>query len=117
MKLRIRGNSIRLRLGKDEVAALRGRGLVEESTAFAGNRLTYAIERRDVAAIAASFDGQRVLVVVPNATAYDFCDSERVGFDGTSGELRVLVEKDWQCLAPRDEDESNAYPHPGAGGS
>lgn len=117
MKLRIRGNSIRLRLGRDEVAALRERGLVEESTAFAGGRLVYAIERRDLPAIAASFDGRRIAVLVPNAVAFDFCDSERVGFDGTAGELRVLVEKDWQCLAPRDEDESNAYPHPRGGGS
>lgn len=114
MKLRIRGNSIRLRLGQGEVAALRERGVVEESVPFAGGALVYAIERRDVPAIAASFDGRRVTVAVPSAVALDFCDSDRVGFDGASGEVRVLVEKDWQCLAPRDEDETDAFPHPEA---
>ena len=49
---------------------------------------------------------------VPEAIALDWCDTERVGFEGVAGEVKVLVEKDWQCLAPRDEDESDAYPHP-----
>ncbi|HEY1960731.1 MAG TPA: hypothetical protein VGH28_34200 [Polyangiaceae bacterium] len=115
MKLRIRGNSIRLRLGQTEVATLREGGVIEESVAFAGGALVYAIERRDVPAIAASFDGKRIAVAVPNPIALDFCDGDRVGFEGASGAVRVLVEKDWQCLAPRGEDESDAYPHPEGG--
>jgi hypothetical protein len=118
MKLRIRGNSIRLRLQKDEVAALRERGSVEEAVEFSPSaRLVYAIERGAFESVGARFDGARVVVQVPDAVALDFCDTDRVGFEATAGALRVLVEKDWQCLAPRDEDESNAYPHPRAGGS
>jgi hypothetical protein len=30
-------------------------------------------------------------------------------------ELRILIEKDFQCLAPREEDESDMFPHPDAG--
>ena len=30
-------------------------------------------------------------------------------------QLRILIEKDFQCLAPRDEDESDMFPHPNAG--
>ncbi|MDG2455745.1 MAG: hypothetical protein P8N47_08050 [Bacteroidia bacterium] len=38
---------------------------------------------------------------------------ERVGFDHTVNGLFILLEKDWQCLKPRDhEDESNLYQHP-----
>ena len=41
------------------------------------------------------------------------------GFDaimdnGTEEGLYVLVEKDWQCLTPRDEDESDLFPNPNA---
>jgi hypothetical protein len=115
VKLRIRGNSLRLRLGRAEVVALRERGSVEEAITFApGASLAYALERRDVPGIGATFDGKRIVVVVPNAVALDFCDTERVGFEGDAGDVRVLIEKDWQCLAPRDEDESDAYPHPRA---
>lgn len=116
MKLRIRGNSIRLRLEKSEVAAFREGRVVEEAVCFSPtSRLAYAIERaNDESRVRAQFDGGRIVVRVPDAIALEFCDTDRVGFDGTDGEVRVLVEKDWQCLAPRDEDESDAFPHPGA---
>lgn len=118
MKLRIRGNSIRLRLGKNEVARLREHGVVEEALELSpDSKLVYAIERRPVGALAAKLDGSRLVVVVPDAVALDFCGTDRVGFDGQSGAVRVLVEKDWQCLAPRDEDDGDAYPHPDAGSS
>jgi len=115
MKLRIRGNSVRLRLTQSEVADLRERGSVEETVPLTPTPLTYRIERAERAArVTARFDGTRLVVEVPDAVARDFCDTERVGFDDNTGAIRVLVEKDWQCLAPRDEDESDAFPHPQA---
>jgi len=114
VKLRIKGNSIRLRLTKGEVDALRERGVVEESVHFsATSRFTYALERGGDA-VTASFDDGRVVVRVPNALAIEWCDTERVGIDGNAGDVRILIEKDWQCLAPREEDESDAFPHPRA---
>ena len=114
MKLRIRGNSIRLRLTQNEIAALRERGSVEETVRFSPtSRLAYAIERGGEQ-LGASFESGRIVVRVPDALATDLCDTDRVGVEGTHGELRVLIEKDWQCLAPRDEDESDAFPHPRA---
>lgn len=113
MKLRIRGNSLRLRLTKGEVAALRDVGGVEETVHFsATSKLVYAIERSGGGALNARFDDSRILVQIPESIALDWCNTDRVGIEGTSGEVRVLVEKDWQCLAPRDEDDGDAYPHP-----
>ena len=54
---------------------------------------------------------------LPESMALDWCNTDRVGIEGTAGEVRVLVEKDWQCLAPRDEDESDAYAHPDEAGA
>jgi hypothetical protein len=114
VKLRIKGNSIRLRLTKSEVDALREHGVVEESVYFSAmSRFTYALERGGDAVIA-SFEEGRVVVRVPNALAVEWCDTDRVGIDESAGDVRVLIEKDWQCLAPRDEDESDAFPHPRA---
>ncbi len=114
MKLRLRGSSIRLRLTQPEIAALRERGSVEETVRFSPtSRLVYAIERGGDA-LGASFEDGRVVVRVPDALAFDLCDTDRVGIDGVHGELRILIEKDWQCLAPRDEDESEGFPHPRA---
>ena len=113
MKLRIRGNSLRLRLSQTEVATLRDFGSVEETVHFSpSSKLVYAIERSGGGEIGARFEDGRILVQVPESIALEWCNGERVGFDGVAGEVKVLVEKDWQCLAPRDEDESDAYPHP-----
>jgi hypothetical protein len=115
VKLRIRGNSIRLRLSRGEVDALRATGAVEEKLTLTPVSLVYRIERSPAAAgTSARFDGARLVVEVPDAVARDFYDTERVGFDATHDAVHILVEKDWQCLAPRDEDESDAFPHPNA---
>jgi len=114
VKLRIRKNSIRLRLTRSEVDALREPGFVEERVELAPASLVYRIERGQARELGATFDGARLVVSVPEATLRDFCDTDRVGFDGASGSVRVLVEKDWQCLAPRDEDDADAFPHPAA---
>jgi len=113
VKLRIRGNSIRLRLTRGEVDALRERGFVEERTALEPKALVYRIERGGNE-VSARFDGVRLVVSVPEHVAHDFCETDRVGFDDTRDGLRILVEKDWQCLAPRDEDDADAFPHPEA---
>ena len=112
MKLRIRGPSIRLRLTRGEVDALRERGSVEETVGLLPSPFAYAIERTGGERVCAHFDGKRLVVSVPAAVVRDFCDTDRVGFEETNGGVRILVEKDWQCLAPRDEDESDAFPHP-----
>ena len=114
MKLRIRGSSIRLRLTKSEVDTLRDGGKVEETTPLHPSPLVYVIERAEASRVSVSFQGGRLSVSVPAAVLRDFCETDRVGFEETHDGVRVLVEKDWQCLAPRDEDESDAFPHPGA---
>lgn len=122
MKLRIKGNSVRLRLLRGEVARLREEGRVTEETRFApGAALVYSLEIADVGAIHASFEAKHLRVLLPRRTAMEWATSEHVGMiaeqplaDGES--LRILVEKDFQCLKPRTsgqwEDESDAFPNP-----
>lgn len=118
MKLRMRGNSIRLRLSQGEVETFARDGKVEESVEFTpgGPNFTYAIEadgRRD--RVAAEYDGGRLCVYVPSQLAVAWTSSEDVGFASPDGAVgpQVLVEKDFACLTPRDgEDESDMFPHP-----
>ncbi len=119
MKLRIRGSSLRLRLTRGEVAALRESGRVEDRAVFApGAELVYALVRSaDAPGVAATFVSGRVLVTVPDAVARAFCDTDQVGFDAEqvagATTLRILVEKDFACLKPREgESEDDAFPHP-----
>lgn len=119
MKLRIRDNSIRLRLTRGEVDRLALEGRVASAITFPdGARLEYAIESatgRD--APAADYAGNRVRVTAPEAAVREWASSGQVSISGeqplAAGGLSILVEKDFACLTARaDEDESDMFPHP-----
>lgn len=122
MKLRVRGNSVRLRLGRAEVERA-GEGFpIEEITRFSSlQRLVTRFEPADVTQPEAVFVDGTVRVRWPRVAVRAWSANEEVSLEahvpleGEEG-LRLLVEKDFACLAPRpDEDESDAYPHPNAG--
>ncbi len=119
MKLRLRGNSLRLRLTQREVNDLVAIGAVEERTAFGPHALlSYAIAVGEGSAVSASFDAGAIRVTVPLAEARAWATSDRVGIEGeqatAEGEpLRLLIEKDFACLKPRTgEDDRDAFPNP-----
>jgi hypothetical protein len=122
MKLRIKGPTLRLRLTQGEVQALLDEGVVEERVPFAaGVSLVYRL-RRDAAAseITATFRNGAVEVLVPERNAREWCTTQLVTLAREQplpdGALRITLEKDFACLAPREgEDESDNFPHPEAG--
>jgi hypothetical protein len=119
VKLRIRGDSLRLRLTRGEVTSLREHGEVAETIHFGGRALEYVLRSAEVDAPRASFVGDRIEVAIPRAAAETWAGSDQVGIEAEQelegGSLRLLIEKDFQCLAPREgEDDSDAFPHPGA---
>ena len=124
MKLRIRDNSIRLRLEASEVRALAETGVVETVTAFPrGRRLTYAVESSPASVMpTARFSKKRVTVRLPESSVLAWANSDQVSIEGEelldNGDvLRLLVEKDFRCLMPRPgEDESDLFPNPSATG-
>jgi len=122
VKLRIRDNSIRLRLMRGEVDTLRGVGLVTSATEFPGGRtFRYCVESSPASVNpAAFFSDNEIIVRLPETTVLAWAGSEQVSISGeqvlANGEnLKILVEKDFVCLTERDdEDESDMYPHPDA---
>src|SRR5687768_2794560 len=118
MKLRIRGDTIRLRLTQAEVAALAANGVVEETTSFGpGTSFGYAVVARGTS-LAASLSGSRIEVALPVEAARAWATNEEVGIEGEQAaegarRLRILVEKDFACLKPRvGEDDTDAFPNP-----
>ena len=122
MKLRIRDNSVRLRLARGEVDALRDNGLVTARTAFPGGReFTYVVESSPASVNPGAFFSDSVITVrLPETTVLAWANSEQVSITGEqrlddSESLSILVEKDFACLAPREgEDDSDMYAHPEA---
>ena len=121
MKLRIRDNSVRLRLERGEVEQLRDDGLVSARTGFPGGRdFRYLVEASPASVKPGAFLSEGVITVrLPETTVLAWANSEQVSIKGEQllddDKLTILVEKDLACLAPREgEDESDMFPHPSA---
>lgn len=114
MKLRIRGDSLRLRLSRGEVEQMRAQGRVEDAIHFGSKRLVYALMAdAEVDAPRASFDGETIVVRVPTQTVHAWVDTDQVGFDAEDGALRILVEKDFKCAVPRaGEEDYDGFDNP-----
>jgi hypothetical protein len=116
MKLRIRGDSIRLRLTRAEVRELVERGEVAERTRLpAGAGFGYRL-RADAGGggVSASFTAGVLCVAVPRAAVEAWAASEEAAIGAElplpEGALAILVEKDFPCLAVRaGEDDSGAF--------
>ncbi|QSE96051.1 DUF7009 family protein [Fulvivirga lutea] len=118
MKLRIQGNTLRLRLSKTEVDTFAQNGLVKEHTEFGDTSLTYLLESTDKKNVTATFEMNVIRIGVPESIKTQWTTTVQVGFDAIvkfgKQKLEVLVEKDFQCLVPRKEDESDLYVNPRA---
>jgi hypothetical protein len=123
LKLRVRDNSIRLRLSQSEVELVRADGLVRGSVPFAGSySFDYVLESSPATVKPEAHISNNVLTVrVPETEIHSWADSEDVSISARQildggDHLSILVEKDFACLAPREgEDETDMYPHPKAG--
>ena len=122
VKLRIRGNSIRIRVSQPELQAFVEQGSVRDRIQFdAANGLTYGIETSaEIDTPRAVFDGASVTVLLPTAQVEAWADPEAVSLQGSQpigdGEdLTILVEKDFACLVPREgEEQESLFPNPRA---
>ena len=116
MKLRIKGDSIRLRLTRGEVAQLVASGTVADATLLpVGPGFGYQLRTDPLArAPSATFEAGVLGVAVPKALAEAWAASEEVAIRAelpvAGGTLLILVEKDFPCQTVRDgEDDSDAF--------
>jgi len=121
MKLRIRKNSLRLRLQQHEVKQLIADGAVIDETCFGTETLRCSIETSaDVSALCAELTSNTIRIRVPLAAGLNWANSDAVGMLAEqatpAGPLLLLIEKDFACLQPRDpslrEDDSDAFMNP-----
>ena len=121
MKLRIKGNSLRLRLTQSEIQEFQEKGIVQEVIKFGITplqRMNYIIQQFDGKEVIASFDSNTMTVNVPKPIAENWVTTNQVGVENrmeinNEEDLFILIEKDFQCLKPRPgEDESEMFPNP-----
>jgi hypothetical protein len=111
MKLKIRGNSLRMRVSQTELAKLAATGKVEETVRFSSDRaLRYAIEVRPTGAVTAAFSGEEILVTLPKPRLDLWLRPAEVSVEGSQpiggGKiLEIVLEKD--AAAVRRADAGN----------
>ncbi|MDH3226855.1 MAG: hypothetical protein OEM67_07170 [Thermoleophilia bacterium] len=121
MKLRMHGDSLRLRLSPEEISQLATEGRLADAVHIGSGDLSALayelISSADHRAVDVELGAGLISVYVPADEVADWTGTDRVGIEAvvanTTDGLRVVLEKDWQCLTPRvGEDEAHLYPNP-----
>lgn len=119
MKLRIRGNSVRIRVSQGELEQLADGGVAEDRVRFSKEaELAYRVQVAPDGAVTAELGPRGVTVTLPQATLERWLAPAEVSIRaeqqiGDGETLKILVEKDFACLVPREgEDESDLFPNP-----
>lgn len=122
MKLRLKGDSIRVRLDRRDLETLVATGRVADAVHFGpGVAFSYAVEAGPAPRErpAASYADGRITIRIDPDDAAGWLQGDRVGFDQRQetgeGTVRVLLEKDFACIdrPPGEEaDDVHAFPNP-----
>ena len=119
MKLRIQGDSLRLRLTRPEVDRLVEGGEVRDAVHVApGVSVGYAVRVGERGPLAAAWDGTSLVVTVPRGDLAGWPEDDREGFAavqdaGGGRRLAIHVEKDYAC-GHREGEHRDAFPRPAA---
>lgn len=119
MKIRIKGNSVRLRLTRSEVDMLATGAAIEERTAFGDGVFSYSLQSKEgIDNLDASFSGSAITIYMPANIPAAWAKNETVGYNHTlqydnGNSLYILVEKDFKCIdAAITEDQSDNFENP-----
>lgn len=122
MKLRIKGNSLRMRLSQTEVKSIaEGKEVVDQIRFLPNAAMKYTLySHPEGSQITAQFNQGEIRVGLPKATAQKWANGNDVAIKGSqengdSEPLFLLIEKDFACLKSREnenEDESDLFPNP-----
>ena len=119
MKIRIKDNSIRLRLTKSDVDELKSQKQVSCKTVISGKEVfEYALRIvAEIKYISASFSDRKITISLPSAEAKTLTDTNEITVkgwqdNGEEEQLFLLIEKDLQCLDETEEDQSDMYENP-----
>jgi hypothetical protein len=123
MKLRIKGNSIRLRLLRSEIERFAANGKISEEIRFGSEgsaALKYSLVSSSSAkSLKSRFEYHEIIVEVPEDDALDWIESEKVGLEAWQPigdeNLMILIEKDFACIDRTDDpDREDTFPNPSA---
>jgi hypothetical protein len=126
MKIRINGDSLRLRVSRSEVERLIRGHRVAETVHFDAHekaKLTYSLERANQSSpVSIRYEPQHVTVSLSDVQAVQWGQEREVGVYSTlilnpSISLEVMIEKDFACLDRNAKENEDTFENPRAGGT
>ena len=117
MKLRIRNDSVRVRLTRPEAAQLGdGHGVVQDTTFLNGHTLRTALVPGEGPTMSARLEDNTLTISAPKAALAAWANSNDVTLHcEQQSPPTLLIEKDYACLVPREGgDDDDTFPHPRA---
>ena len=118
MKIRIKGNALRLRLSKTDLRTLEQNNTVTEKISFGINELVYELKSVHTSdTVSANFEDNKISILIPAEFSTGWNKNEIVSIDakqniGNGETLYILVEKDFQCLDKTTEDQTDYFINP-----
>ena len=122
MKLRIKGNSIRLRVMRSELERLQAGQRLEESVQFAPTidgvlRYSLALDASTSVPISVSFRSHEIATLISREQLDGWSVEAQVGLYATlpitaNTSLEVAIEKDFACLDSNDADNADTFANP-----
>ena len=122
MKMRIQGNSLRIRVGRSELAHFLHEGRIDDTVQFTAapeGRLTYALEvsPAGITQTQVRYSPPEVVVILTPRQVDQWSQETEVGVYtkvpiGAEDSLEVIVEKDFACLDGSDEGNKDTFVNP-----
>ncbi len=126
MKLRIKGNSVRWRVSRSELAKLERGDVIEDTVHFSPRpeaRLTYRLQpARQPEPVRVEWASQTLTVVLSEQQIRSWSKETEIGiYDsidlGMHGSLQVAIEKDFACIDRTDEENADTFANPHTAGA
>lgn len=119
MKIRIKGNSVRIRVSRSEVDKLALGNALRETTTFPNGVFSYVLQSRDgITELDAAYANDTMTMYIPAVYAAAWAGNDTVGYSNTlplpdGSSLFLLLEKDFKCIdADVTEDQSDNFENP-----
>jgi len=115
MKLRFFGNTVRWRLNRREVARLAAGITLQDATLLTPQPLRFSITASACADCGtARFADGTLELILPRSIVSPWAESDEITLDQQAGAVRLLIEKDLQCLHGEGEtdEQEDCYPNP-----
>jgi hypothetical protein len=119
MKLRIRDNTLRIRITQGELAKLASGQKLEQTTEFSTSaKLVTTVEPSAKAnQCEATFAMGRIALQIPLREIRDLAETDRIGIESyqkinETRSLHLLIEKDFDCLHPKADENVDTFPNP-----